>query len=280
LAQFDCRFCRDSAGFWALFALAQSWLGFAPAWAQAAARPGFALALFGVALVGSVVSGFFEHATVVKAQQQEFAAYKNASQQVGFSEATFKSAIAFGDTGGVQIGATTVDSAGNIYVTGGFSGTIALATTPATNLTATSSFDVFVAKFDANMNPLWARQANGASVDEMPDGTGDLRQDGGASIAVDASGNVYVGGLFVKKLRFKNANNTTHSTLTDVHKSGTFCLTDIRTALTNAFGYYRFADVAVRNYVLSVQTKRFEFTDNNRIINVQGEINNANFIAK
>jgi len=61
-------------------------------------------------------------------------------------------------------------------------------------------------------------------------------------------------------------------------------LTDLngntRTALTNAFGYYRFADIAVGNYVLSVQTKRFEFTDNNRAINVQDEINDANFIAK
>jgi len=75
-----------------------------------------------------------------------------------------------------------VDSSGNAYVTGGFGGT---ADFEGTSLTSNAgSEDVFVAKYDASGNLLWATSAGGSS------------RDFGLSVAVDSSGNAYVTGEF------------------------------------------------------------------------------------
>lgn len=55
---------------------------------------------------------------------------------------------------------------------------------------------------------------------------------------------------------------------------------NVRTALTNAFGYYFFADVPVgQTYMISVSSKRYEFLDPIRAITVQDAIDNVDFIA-
>lgn len=74
-----------------------------------------------------------------------------------------------------------LDPAGNSLVTGTFNGT---ATFGATTLTSAGQSDVFVAKYDPNGLLLWARRAGGAGFD------------GGAGIAVDASGSAYIIGSF------------------------------------------------------------------------------------
>ncbi|MBC7795741.1 MAG: carboxypeptidase regulatory-like domain-containing protein, partial [Pyrinomonadaceae bacterium] len=49
---------------------------------------------------------------------------------------------------------------------------------------------------------------------------------------------------------------------------------------TNAFGYYRFANVATgENYILSATHKRYNFEESTLTINLLGEIQDANFTA-
>ena len=74
-----------------------------------------------------------------------------------------------------------LDSAGNSYVTGFFTGT---ATFGSTSLTSCGWYDIFVAKMDADGIWQWAKQAGGSF------------EDSGKSIALDSAGNSYVTGHF------------------------------------------------------------------------------------
>jgi hypothetical protein len=75
-----------------------------------------------------------------------------------------------------------VDANGNAYVTGFFdSPSIAFGTITLTNA---GNDDIFLAKFDANGNVLWAKRAGGTY------------QDDAISVAVDVSGNAYIAGYF------------------------------------------------------------------------------------
>ncbi|MEY4291170.1 MAG: hypothetical protein RL130_1112 [Actinomycetota bacterium] len=78
-----------------------------------------------------------------------------------------------------------VDSDGNIYSTGYFNGTVDFDSSERTvNLTSSGSRDIFISKFDASGNILWAKRIGG---------NGDDR---GISIAVDSLGNSYTSGYF------------------------------------------------------------------------------------
>ncbi|WP_323796380.1 SBBP repeat-containing protein [Nisaea sp.] len=78
-----------------------------------------------------------------------------------------------------------VDSSGNSYVTGSFSGTADFDPGAGTvNLTAAGLEDVFIAKYGSNGDLVWAKSVGGAS------------EDVGESIKVDSSGNSYVTGYF------------------------------------------------------------------------------------
>ena len=74
-----------------------------------------------------------------------------------------------------------IDSSGNSYVTGFFTGTGSFGST---TLNSNGSNDIFVSKLDSSGNWLWAKQAGGSSTDR------------GLSIASDSSGNSYVTGYF------------------------------------------------------------------------------------
>ena len=89
--------------------------------------------------------------------------------------------------------AVTYDASGNMYVAGYFSGEFNADNTTATNtyyLKAVGNKDIYVAKYNASGNPVWAFGAGGANDDEA------------AAISVDAAGNVYIAG-------YTNGNNTT-----------------------------------------------------------------------
>lgn len=89
--------------------------------------------------------------------------------------------------------AITVDVLGNTYITGVFSGpTCSFGTTTLTNVSFT---DVFIAKYDASANLVWAKSAGGLGYDQS------------TSIAVDTSGNVFVTGFF-------NSSTITFDTIT------------------------------------------------------------------
>jgi hypothetical protein len=82
-----------------------------------------------------------------------------------------------------------IDAAGNVYTTGLFQGTVDFDPGPGThNLTSAGGPDIFVSKLDGNGNFVWARRMGGA--------LSGADWDEGNSLALDASGNVYITGFF------------------------------------------------------------------------------------
>ncbi len=123
----------------------------------------------------------------------------------------FTSAFSIGGNGITQIGAAGYDASGNLYVTGGFQGTLELTVNaqPVT-LTASNDMDFFLAKFDANNQCQWVRTASGAT--NLPSG---VAIEGAIALGVDAQGNCYVGGGFAGSLIFKDSQGATLASLSD-----------------------------------------------------------------
>jgi len=79
---------------------------------------------------------------------------------------------------------TATDASGNVYVAGVFeSATVTFGTTTLANA-STDTTDMFLVKYDAAGNVLWAKRAGGTNFDDA------------TSVTTDASGNVYVTGSF------------------------------------------------------------------------------------
>ena len=111
-----------------------------------------------------------------------------------------------------------VDAAGNVYLTGGFSGTVDFDPGAGTmNITAASS-DAYILKLDTSGIFLWVKTLGGTGFDA------------GNSITTDASGNVYTAGFFSGTVDFDTGPATSNLTVTGqydvfVHKmdaSGNF----------------------------------------------------------
>ncbi len=85
-------------------------------------------------------------------------------------------------------GATAIDAQGNVYVTGVFAGKFVIG--GQTFVSRASHFDVFVAKYDASGNTLWAVSAGGESDDRA------------YGLALDAGGNVYISGSYSTEAAF------------------------------------------------------------------------------
>lgn len=87
-------------------------------------------------------------------------------------------AVRAGGTGG-DIGVSiATDWSNNVYMAGGFEGTVLFGSI---SLTAVGAQDRFIAKLDSGGNWLWVKQASGCNCNEL---------------ALDASGNVYLTGTF------------------------------------------------------------------------------------
>lgn len=133
-------------------------------------------------------------------------------------------AFGIGGDGDDQLNGITVDASGNVYVAGGITGTTAtnIDADPSTNTnnvtgqTITSAFDHFVAKYDGTLTPSstsfyqWAFTTGGTGAEQLN------------SIAVDGSGNVYVGGYIrgttgtnIDADPSSNTNNVTGRTATN-----------------------------------------------------------------
>lgn len=83
------------------------------------------------------------------------------------------------------------DASGNVFVTGSFSDTVDFDPGPSTfNLISNGLEDVFVQKLDASGNFIWAVSMGGT------------KKDVGQSINIDASGNVFVTGMFQNTVDF------------------------------------------------------------------------------
>jgi hypothetical protein len=98
---------------------------------------------------------------------------------------------AFSGEGNEEPFSIAVDSNGNIYSTGIFTGTVDFDPGDGiSNLTSMGENDIFISKLDAYGNYLWAKRFGGA--------TGDT----GKSIAIDSGGNIFVTGDFTGTVDF------------------------------------------------------------------------------
>lgn len=94
-----------------------------------------------------------------------------------------------------------VDGSGNVYVTGYFQGTVDFDPGVGTaNLTVAGNNDIYLAKYDANGNLVYARSFGSTGFDV------------GTSVTVDASGNVYMTGWFNNTVDFDPSPGTANLT--------------------------------------------------------------------
>lgn len=103
------------------------------------------------------------------------------------------------------------DAAGNVYTVGKFYGTVDFNPSPTQtlNLSSLGDYDAFVTKMDPLGNLVWARRF------------GNTITDAAYSIAVDASGNVYVGGTFDGTVDFDPSSTETFN-LTAINNGDIF----------------------------------------------------------
>ena len=114
--------------------------------------------------------------------------------------ADFVSGFAMGvDQKGPAIQDSAVDSAGNTYISGAFSGTVDFdqATVRADGsdlMTSSGNVDGFVAKYGPDNSLLWAQRMGGAAIWDY--GVVGLNYDHATDLAFDNNGNVYVAGNY------------------------------------------------------------------------------------
>ncbi len=114
------------------------------------------------------------------------------------SNGNFVWAKRMGGAGDEYGDALAVDSAGSVYTTGYFHGTVDFDPHPDVtyDLTTAGSGDIFLSKLDSNGNFVWAKRMGGAG-DEY-----------GASIALDGAGSVYTMGQFEGTADFDPGSGT------------------------------------------------------------------------
>ena len=108
------------------------------------------------------------------------------------SNGNFVWARQFDGTGGAAIGYTIVtDPAGNIYVSGNFSGEVDFDPgTGVANHSSTGSYDVFVVKLSSAGNFIWAKSFGG------------ILEETNTDLALDNDGNIYISGSFTLEADF------------------------------------------------------------------------------
>lgn len=110
---------------------------------------------------------------------------------------TFTWAKSMGATGFDYGYSIATDVTGNVYTAGQFMGTVDFDPGAGTfNLTAVGSIDIFISKFDASGNFLWAKSMGGSG------------NDAGYALATDATGNVCITGEFQGTVDFDPGPST------------------------------------------------------------------------
>jgi len=115
-----------------------------------------------------------------------------AGSQVALADSLkHDTAVRWGSTGIDSAQALAVDTVGNVYITGYFTGTVDFDPgVGTTESTSNGNTDIFVSKFDANDAFVWVQTFGSTDADE------------GLDIAVDPSGNVLVTGYFMETVDF------------------------------------------------------------------------------
>ena len=110
-------------------------------------------------------------------------------------------AISVGGTNTDQGTSLALDGSGNVVVTGIFNGTADFDPSASiANLTSAGGYDIFLAKYDASGNYLWAKSMGGSVADV------------GTSLTLDGSGNVFVTGYFGGTADFDPSASTANLT--------------------------------------------------------------------
>ena len=119
-----------------------------------------------------------------------------------------------GGSGTDEVSSIALDTSGNAYVSGYFnSGTINFGTFSLINdYYNNSAYDLFLTKYDANGNVLWAKSAGGTVSDEA------------FSVAVNPSGNIYLAGWF-------NSPSLAFDTTTLITSEGSYFLVKLKDTL-------------------------------------------------
>jgi gliding motility-associated-like protein len=141
----------------------------------------------------SYITGFFygnatfgsQSITSAGAQDVFIAKYDNAGNCLWAKSA--------GSTGPDIGNGITVDNAGNVIVTGEFSGSATFGSTVLTSMGG--SVDVFTTKLDGSGNFLWAKKGSAPQTDR------------GIDVGADAAGNIYVTGQFSDTITFDVTHN-------------------------------------------------------------------------
>ncbi|OFY85787.1 MAG: hypothetical protein A3F72_21675 [Bacteroidetes bacterium RIFCSPLOWO2_12_FULL_35_15] len=116
---------------------------------------------------------------------------------------TYEWAKQFGGTLNDYAYSTAVDTAGNVYTTGFFQGTVDFDPGANTiNLTSAGASDIFISKVDAAGNFVWAKKIGGTASDY------------GFALTLDKYSNVYVSGYFKGLADFDPGANTVNLTPT------------------------------------------------------------------
>jgi hypothetical protein len=136
------------------------------------------------------------------AAREEF----RANAVAGTPAPAYRLAFPLSGTGMTEAVGSAMDGSGNIYLAGGFGGTVTFPTNPATTVTATGDIDMFLAKFSPTGQCLWARVGHGPT-GLLPG----LSLGAALSVIVDGAGNVYAGGGFVRSLTFYNGSTVAGS---------------------------------------------------------------------
>ncbi len=149
--------------------------------------------------------------------------------------------------------AISADQDGNTYVTGPFTGTFNFPSEPTPlQLTSEGESDIFIAKYDASGNVLWAKRAGGA------------KPDFGNAIKYDGLGNVYVVGGFTESANFGNITLTNNSNSVSVYiakySAATGDLLWVQQGASSSPYYKAALDVAVDNAGNAYITGQYEGT--------------------
>jgi hypothetical protein len=123
--------------------------------------------------------------------------------------------------------ATCTDANGNVYITGTFQGSTITFGSDTLQNSAAGTLDIFIAKYDASGNVLWARSEGG------------IGDDYAYGIAVDLNGNVYITGYFRSRTIVFGTDTLSN---TDTTTSG--LTPDIFTAKYNSIGNEQWAKSA------------------------------------
>jgi phage-related tail fiber protein len=149
-----------------------------------------------------------------------------------------------------------VDASGNSYVTGYFSGTVDFDPGAGTqNLASAGSADIFLAKYDASGNYVWAKSMGGISDDR------------GTALAIDASGNLYITGYFTGTVDFDPEAGTQNLTsaggndifLAKYDASGNFIWTKSMGGTGGDIGYALAIDASGNSYISGYFTGTVDF---------------------